>query len=183
MKNKHLFKSCISSPLPGSVVVIWSEGRNGPFVIHILLPGNDEPAESRASRIFTEAFESSCMEIGSLCSDIEAYLSGEKICFSLDLLDLESCTTFQQSVLKAQHMVPYGHVTTYGKIATEIGRPGAAQAVGNALAANPFPIVIPCHRTVQADGSIGGFQGGSELKRKLLTIEGVISDSAGKITC
>ena len=172
MNRKLQYKTCISSSLPVHTVIVWRETRSGPLITRILLTKPDKAANFRTMRIFKETINGSCLEIDSLCSDIEAYLAGDRICFSLELLNLQSCTVFQQSVLKTQHTVPYGSVTTYGRIAAEIGKPGAAQAVGNALAANPFPIVIPCHRTIQSNGSIGGFQGGYELKKALLELEG-----------
>jgi len=84
-------------------------------------------------------------------------------------------------VLRAQIRVPRGFVTTYGRLAAAAGRPGAARAAGHALATNPFPPVVPCHRTLRADGSLGGFGGGLALKRVLLESEGVRFDSAGRV--
>ncbi|MEA3339092.1 MAG: MGMT family protein, partial [Chloroflexota bacterium] len=75
---------------------------------------------------------------------------------------------------------PRGWVSTYGRIAKSLGNPRAARAVGNALARNPFPIIIPCHRTIRADGRLGGFRGGVEMKRALLEMEGVEVDDVGK---
>jgi methylated-DNA-[protein]-cysteine S-methyltransferase len=64
-------------------------------------------------------------------------------------------------------------VTTYGRLARHLGAPRASRAAGRALATNPFPIVIPCHRAVRSDGSLGGYQGGVEMKARLLEMEGV----------
>ena len=88
---------------------------------------------------------------------------------------------FQQQVLKAEHRIPRGYVSTYGRIARHLGVPGGARAVGNALAKNPFPIVVPCHRALRSDGSIGGFQGGLAMKRQLLAWEGARFSPAGKV--
>jgi methylated-DNA-[protein]-cysteine S-methyltransferase len=71
-------------------------------------------------------------------------------------------------------------VTTYGRLAAHVGRPGGARAVGRALAGNPFPLVVPCHRAVRADGSPGGYQGGVPMKRALLEAEGVAFDRRGR---
>ena len=84
-------------------------------------------------------------------------------------------------MLLAEYGIPRGWVSTYGRIATHLGVPGGARAVGNALGSNPFPIVIPCHRAVRADGRLGGFRGGVEMKRALLTMEGVEVSQAGKV--
>ena len=78
----------------------------------------------------------------------------------------------QRDVLAATRRVPYGRVTTYGRIAAEIGRPKAARVVGWALGANPIPIVIPCHRVIGAKGALTGYGGGLERKAQLLALEG-----------
>ncbi|MCU0651108.1 MAG: MGMT family protein [Candidatus Omnitrophica bacterium] len=85
---------------------------------------------------------------------------------------LDMCPVFQRKVLKAMLSVPRGTTITYKEIAQKIGRPGAARAVGNALANNPFPIIIPCHRAIRSDGTLGGYQGGTKMKRALLKAEG-----------
>ena len=127
--------------------------------------------------------KSSCAEIDDLATSIKAYLEGENVKFSLNLIDLSQCTKFQQSVLRAQHAIPRGRVSTYGLIAAHVGAPGGARAVGNALAGNPFPIIVPCHRAVLSNLSLGGFQSGIEMKRALLEKEGVIFDKVGRVIC
>ena len=91
------------------------------------------------------------------------------------------CTPFQRRVLLAEFGIPRGYVSTYGRIARFIRVPDGARAVGNALAGNPFPIVIPCHRALRSDGSIGGFQGGREMKERLLRMEGVRIGEDGRV--
>jgi methylated-DNA-[protein]-cysteine S-methyltransferase len=81
----------------------------------------------------------------------------------------------------AEREIPRGWVSTYGRIATHLGVPGGARAVGGALARNPFPIIIPCHRAIRSDGSLGGFQGGPDMKRALLEFEGVGFSSTGRV--
>jgi len=99
--------------------------------------------------------------------------SGEKVSLSDVPMDWSSLTEFQQKVLRAAAQIPYGSVDTYGGLARKIGSPRSARAVGNALAQNPFPLLIPCHRIVKGDGSIGGFSAsaGVKLKKKLLSLE------------
>ena len=70
---------------------------------------------------------------------------------------------------------------TYGGLAARMGVPGGARAVGNAMAGNPFPLVVPCHRVIRGDGSLGGFGGGLKMKRALLEMEGVRFDSRGRV--
>ncbi len=106
---------------------------------------------------------------------IQAYLNGEPVRFSLERLDLASCSAFQQDVLRATFAIPYGEVRAYRGVAAELGRPGGARAVGNVLARNPFPLVVPCHRCIRSDGSLGGFQR-PHLKEKLLAMEGYSLD-------
>ena len=86
-------------------------------------------------------------------------------------MDMRGLTPLQESVLKATAGVPYGGVATYGEIARAIGRPKAYRFVGNTLAKNPFPIMIPCHRIIRSNDDIGGFGGGIELKRELIALE------------
>ncbi|MDQ4043947.1 MAG: methylated-DNA--[protein]-cysteine S-methyltransferase [Chloroflexota bacterium] len=88
-------------------------------------------------------------------------------------VDLYGITPFTRQVLEATSRVPFGRVRTYQGIAQEIGKPKASRAVGNALGRNPVPVVIPCHRVVRADGSMGWYTGGAHIKEKLLDIEGV----------
>jgi len=88
-------------------------------------------------------------------------------------------TDFQKRVWEAIYKIPYGKLTSYGRIAKDIGLPKAARAVGNAVGANPLGPVIPCHRVVWSNGGIGGFGNGLEKKRKLLHIEGILPTEKG----
>jgi methylated-DNA-[protein]-cysteine S-methyltransferase len=81
----------------------------------------------------------------------------------------------------AERTIPRGYVSSYSALAAHIGKPKAARAAGTALARNPFPIIIPCHRTVRTDGSLGGFGGGLPMKRALLEMEGVAFDGLGHV--
>ncbi|MEU8759062.1 methylated-DNA--[protein]-cysteine S-methyltransferase [Streptomyces sp. NPDC048659] len=92
-------------------------------------------------------------------------------------LDWSLVTGFNRQVLRELAAgVPYGTVVGYGELARRVGQPGAAQAVGAAMGANPLPVVVPCHRVVERDGGIGGFGGGLETKRRLLALEGVLPE-------
>ena len=103
-----------------------------------------------------------------------ALLDGEPVDLSDLMLDLESLPPFQRRVCEAARAIPVGATLTYGEIATRIGEPGAARAVGQALGANPFPIIVPCHRVLAAGGKPGGFSapGGVTTKLRLLATEG-----------
>lgn len=86
---------------------------------------------------------------------------------------------FRGRALRACHLIHRGEVVTYGELAARAGSPGAARAAGSAMAANPLPVVIPCHRVVRADGSPGGYSaGGGEAKRRMLRAEGALPPGA-----
>lgn len=165
----------------GSIGVIWSLSGNHPGIIRVLLTTPGRPAEAQALKLFPDAGKSSCAEIDAAASSIKAYLEGEHVKFSLDLVDLSPFSQFQQSVLRAQYAIPRGAVSTYGLISTHVGAPGAARAVGNVMAANPFPLIIPCHRTILSNFHLGGFQSGAAIKQALLIKEGVVFDEAGRL--
>jgi len=107
---------------------------------------------------------------GDLPDRIGDYLAGKVVGFP-DRLDLSWASLFQRSVWKVDQSIPYGETRTYGWVAGKLGMPKAARAVGQALARNPLPIIIPCHRVIRSDGSLGGFSGGQDVKRLLLEIE------------
>jgi methylated-DNA-[protein]-cysteine S-methyltransferase len=106
---------------------------------------------------------------------LENYFSGDTTGFNLPL-SLEHLTEFQRKVLLATLDIRMGQVATYGEIARRIGRSRAARAVGQALARNPIPILIPCHRVLASDGSLHGYsgKGGIKTKRQLLVHEGAL---------
>lgn len=109
-----------------------------------------------------------------LIERLQAYFNGNKITFMNDKLDLSAATPFQVKVWEITRLIPYGETRNYRWVAEQIGRPAAARAVGQALAKNPLPIIIPCHRVVASDGKPGGYSGGLEMKRDLLRLEGVL---------
>jgi methylated-DNA-[protein]-cysteine S-methyltransferase len=167
----------------GTVCIVWSVLNKNPRIANILLSRPGLSAENQVVRLFPSSRKSSCAEIDKIAYSIKAYLEGENVKFSLNLVDLSQCTEFQQSVLRAQHAIPRGSVSTYGLIAAHVGAPGGARAVGNALASNPFPLIVPCHRAILSDGHLGGFQSGVEMKRTLLEMEGITFDHAERVIC
>ena len=102
--------------------------------------------------------------------EIAQYFTGKLKQFTTPV-DLFILTPFQQKVLKAAQAIEFGTVRSYREIAVKTGCPGASRAVGNALGRNPVPIVIPCHRVIKTDGTLGGFSGGLDIKRYLLRLE------------
>jgi len=114
---------------------------------------------------------------GRLSGFIRGYFNGKvdpKHWPPWEWLDLNGLTALQQSVLHATAAIPYGSVCTYGQLAAAIDRPRAGRFVGTALAKNPFPILIPCHRVIRSDGSVGQFGGGPDLKKKLIEREAAL---------
>jgi methylated-DNA-[protein]-cysteine S-methyltransferase len=107
---------------------------------------------------------------GDLPTRLGRYLKGEHVSFD-DEFDVNGTSTFKRAVWAATRAIPYGQTCSYGWIARQIGNPRALRAVGQALAKNPLPIVVPCHRVIGSDGSLTGFEGGLEMKRCLLEIE------------
>jgi methylated-DNA-[protein]-cysteine S-methyltransferase len=101
---------------------------------------------------------------------LEEYFEGTRRTFDLPL-DWQLSTGFRASVLHRLPDIGYGRTASYASVAALIGNPRAVRAVGTACATNPLPVVIPCHRVVRADGSLGGYLGGVEAKRTLLTLE------------
>jgi len=103
---------------------------------------------------------------------IVAYLAGKARSFALPL-DWGDHSPFQMKVWEVLRGIPYGRVRSYGWVARKIGKPRAARAVGSACGANPVPLLVPCHRVVAGDGSLGGFSGGLPNKKRLLKLEGI----------
>jgi methylated-DNA-[protein]-cysteine S-methyltransferase len=97
------------------------------------------------------------------------YLQGKRTVFDMPLAP--EGTAFQRQVWEALLEIPYGETYSYGRLARDIGKPGAARAVGMANNRNPIPVIIPCHRVIGADGSLTGYGGGLPMKERLLALE------------
>jgi methylated-DNA-[protein]-cysteine S-methyltransferase len=112
-----------------------------------------------------------------LRSQLGEYLAGRRRTFDLPLAP--SGTPFQRRCWQALQEIPFGQTRSYGEMARALGEPGAARAVGRANHDNPIGVVIPCHRVIGADGSLTGYAGGLQMKRRLLELEGVLQPSLG----
>jgi methylated-DNA-[protein]-cysteine S-methyltransferase len=117
--------------------------------------------------------------LSAAVSQLEEYFDRRRTVFEVPL-DLDAITDFQRSVYDELLKVGHGRLVTYGDLAEAVGRPELARAVGQAVGANPIPIVIPCHRVVAADGRLGGFSGGLNAKVALLAVENVHVDGVSE---
>jgi methylated-DNA-[protein]-cysteine S-methyltransferase len=112
-------------------------------------------------------------EIAPYAGQLMCYLAGDRTEFDVPI-DFRTVTPFMRDVLEALRGIPYGVVRNYREIAQQIGNPNAQRAVGNAVKRNPVPIVVPCHRVIKTDGTIGGYAGGPAIKERLLKLEGAL---------
>ncbi|MFC2154853.1 methylated-DNA--[protein]-cysteine S-methyltransferase [Candidatus Altiarchaeota archaeon] len=102
---------------------------------------------------------------------IRKYFKGDNVDFRDIKVDLSKGTPFRQTIWRTTKKIPFGRTRSYGWIAKKAGNPKGARAVGQALHENPLPIIVPCHRVVKSDGTIGGFSSGTSTKKKLLMLE------------
>jgi methylated-DNA-[protein]-cysteine S-methyltransferase len=111
------------------------------------------------------------------------YFKGQRQSFEVLPVDITLTGTFRRQILELIRSIPFGAVRSYGEVAQSAGSPGAARAVGGAMASNPIPIIIPCHRVIAANGRLTGYSapGGLKLKKNLLQMEGV--EFKGELIC
>ena len=131
-----------------------------PFVERLLALFPDQPVERSTA-------------LDPVRRELERYFAGRQFTFDTRV-DLSGLTPFQRKVLGETVKVPAGKYTTYSQLAARAGRPRAARAAGNALHDNPVAIIVPCHRVLRGDGSLGGYAGGLDAKSWLLRHEGVL---------
>ena len=145
------------------------------LVVMIEFGITEEEFLKRVEKRFKEPIYFDPDKTKAILEQIKNYLDGQRPSFDIQT-DISDLTDFQQRVLKATQQIPRGRIVTYMEIAREIGNPKAVRAVGQALGRNPIPIVIPCHRVIASNGSLGGYSGGGglETKSKLLQLEGAL---------
>jgi len=157
----------------GPVALLWSVYEGQPKIFRALLSTPSVSAKDQLVKLFPDSEAATCSEIDVIADNIKTFFRGADIQFSLERVRMDLCSKFQQEVLRAEHRIPRGAVSTYQRIARYLGKQRGARAVGKALATNPFPIIIPCHRAIRTDLTIGGYQGGIKMKRTLLETEGI----------
>lgn len=109
-------------------------------------------------------------ELDDAARELDEYFAGRRTAFDLPL-DLSLATGFRRTVLGHLREIAYGSTESYAQVAEAAGSPRAVRAVGSACATNPLPVIVPCHRVLRSDGSLGGYLGGLETKRALLALE------------
>lgn len=132
--------------------------------------GHDAVLESLATRLSPRVLRAPG-RLDAAARELAEYFDGRRRVFDLDL-DLSLSTAFRRTVQQHLSDIGYGQTTTYRDLAALVGRPTASRAVGTACATNPLPVVLPCHRVLRTDGSLGGYLGGLDAKRLLLGLEG-----------
>lgn len=150
-------------------------------VVRLAYPENDPDAvlSMLAARLSPRVVEAPA-RLDDVRRALDEYFAGQRRSFDDVPVDWALVGPFGRVVLGTLlAAVPYGEVTSYAGLSAAIGKPKAARAVGNALGANPVPIVVPCHRVLRSGGSLGGYTGGLDIKRRLLALEGMLPEPAG----
>lgn len=175
---KNVAYCLFETPL-GTCGIAWRETANSgsqAVVTAVQLPdATPQATESRIARkAGTNQRSAPPREIAAVIGKIRKHLQGETQDFRDVAVDLDGATPFFRQVYDATREIPPGQTRTYGEIAKAAGQPAAAQEVGQAMAKNPVPIIVPCHRVSAASGKLGGFSapGGPATKAKLLALEG-----------
>jgi methylated-DNA-[protein]-cysteine S-methyltransferase len=140
-------------------------------LVRVAFPGqgHDAALESLA-RLVSPRILRAPGQLDPVARQLDEYFAGRRTAFDLPL-DFRLATGFRRAVLAHLPAIPYGGTESYAQVATAAGSPKAVRAVGTACARNPLPVVVPCHRVVRSDGSMGGYAGGPAAKRTLLTLE------------
>ncbi|MDX1799202.1 MAG: methylated-DNA--[protein]-cysteine S-methyltransferase [Candidatus Lokiarchaeia archaeon] len=172
----------LTFPSPfGTFTIVWKGIEPDLQLQRIFLSDSEHKSENKAFISLQGLNLGSSSHITSLGDKIQQFLEGEVVEFNLELLDFNLCTKIQEKVLRADFRSPRGWISTYKRIANYIRVQNGARVVGNLLARNPFPIIIPCHRAIKSNGELGGYQGGIDMKRKLLEMEGIEFSNSGKV--
>jgi len=180
--KKTNYYSKIIPSIFGKIAIVWHNAEEGLKVCRVFLSDEHATAQDRLEASFPKSILSSSTSVNDLGEKIQSFLEGEDVLFDLDIVAIDKCSEFQQHVLLAGYKIPRGWISTYGKISRQLKIEGGSRAVGGALAKNPFPIIIPCHRAIRSNGELGGYQGGLKMKRTLLALEGVEISEKGKVT-
>jgi methylated-DNA-[protein]-cysteine S-methyltransferase len=171
----HVQFSVFDTPI-GFCGIVWSVSG----IVGVQLPEIQRESQTRArlARLFVQSEEASPpAHVRAAIERIKALLHGQHDDLQDIALDMSGLPEFHQAVYRITRAIPPGQTLTYGQIASQMGEPGAARAVGQALGRNPFAPVVPCHRVLAAGKRLGGFSasGGVASKQRLLQIEGALA--------
>ena len=175
-----LFKYIFNSKPLGEITIIWRKKPQFQIEEIILSNPNKTSSEIASEKYEKEgelAINKKSKQLNKVLGEIDNYFNERDYKFSLEYLNLDKFTPFQRKVLETEFKTKKGTVNTYKDLAKASGRPKAYRAVGNVLSKNPYPIIIPCHRTVKSDRTIGGFGGvaeGLKSKKTLLELDGLM---------
>jgi methylated-DNA-[protein]-cysteine S-methyltransferase len=142
-------------------------------VVRVVLPAEDadEVLGRLADAVSARVLRVPTAAVSDARRELDEYFAGDRRAFEVPL-DWRLSRAFRREVLRATAAIPYGRTASYREVATEAGSPNAVRAAGTALATNPLPILVPCHRVVQSGGGLGRYLGGPETKERLLALEG-----------
>ena len=160
-KNDVILYGQLHHPIISSLYLAMRKDK----VVAIDFGIDEETFIHRTERQFNFSIYYAPDETAAAILQVQEYLEGQRTRFDLPT-DLSVLTDFQRQVLNATQQIPRGRIATYMDIALKIGKPKAVRAVGQALGRNPIPIVIPCHRVIASDGSLGGYSGGGGLSSR-----------------
>ena len=144
-------------------------------LVRVGLPAEDEAAvlDELAARVSPRVLRAPRAVLDDARRQLDEYFAGRRQVFAL-ALDWRLTAGFRHAVLRATAAIPFGRTATYREIAARAGSPAAHRATGSALASNPLPIVVPCHRVLPSGGGVGQYRGGTEAKARLLALEGTV---------
>ena len=166
--DAHVIGKTTCQTAYGWVGLAWSE--HG--LVAVTLPEQVEfKILSRLPEVVSGNVTAVGLDVKALIDHLQRYFLGQDVAFD-EPLDPAVGTPFQQRVWAITRSIPRGSTRTYGSVARQAGSPRSARAVGQAMARNPWPVIVPCHRVVGSDGSLTGFGGGLDMKRRMLAMEG-----------
>jgi methylated-DNA-[protein]-cysteine S-methyltransferase len=148
-------------------------GATAKGVVRVALPNEPEDAvlDELALRVSPCVLRAPCAPVSRARRQLDEYFGGRRQRFNVPL-DWRLVHGFRRQVLRATARIGYGRTATYGEVARRAGSPSAFRAAGSALAGNPLPILVPCHRVLPASGGLGDYRGGAKAKARLLALEG-----------
>ena len=159
-----------ASPLGSIFLAATAEG-----LVRVGLPSEDEDAvlDDLARRVAVRVLRARREAVTRARRQLDDYFEVRRHAFDVTL-DWRLTAGFRRDVLRATAQIPYGQTASYRQVATQAGSPAAVRSAGTALATNPLPILVPCHRVLRSDGALGSYRGGPEVKAQLLGLEGAL---------